>query len=731
MDIKWRNRLKLVVWVFLLTFGISSIINFTSGSSLYLKKDYFHTTQFEDQLSQFIGYLGMFELNDIPKKEAKKRITVTPEEIEEIRYRYGDLPQQLSSIYDQYKYQIENARSTGDQEVADIYTAERDRKIEAIKLNFESDQFLQAELIQEKERQIDQAYQMREQQRSGFLEYLAVFTYNLQETTTGNIYTNISTSESNSSIENNLFARSYKTLSVAGSPYYNNYNDYPLESGVFAGQIAIPRSAPSTSPIMIHYWDYQIKQIGFFIYSILGIIAMVGSFIVYRRFAINRQPILERVQTAYDQIPVDVRFLALGISGIAAILLLSSITRDFSYQYVYSGAYDMLIQLISHLLISTIFVSVVWIQGKWLLKKLRSSPKLQAAWRRALLFKGYRILKEAFLMKSVAVQILILLSLVFVFGTGIGVVAAFPEPEGILIYMLLFLVVGIPILWFIVRRVGYYNQIIHHSSELIGGNLETDLPVKGKSTLATLAGNLNTLKYGVKNSQTEKAKSERFKTELITNVSHDLRTPLTSIITYTGLLKQEDLPEADRQAYIDIIENKSGRLKVLIDDLFEASKMASGQIQLAEAHVDLVQLLQQALAECNEGMQQSTLQFRVTTPDVPVMAHVDGQKLWRVFDNLIRNCLNYSLEHTRVYISLQVTQNQAIITFKNVSKYELSENIDELFERFKRGDASRHTEGSGLGLAIAKSIIDLHGGDLDITADGDLFKVTIMLSIVR
>ncbi|HZG75548.1 MAG TPA: sensor histidine kinase, partial [Paenibacillus sp.] len=219
------------------------------------------------------------------------------------------------------------------------------------------------------------------------------------------------------------------------------------------------------------------------------------------------------------------------------------------------------------------------------------------------------------------------------------------------------------------------------------------------------------------------------KTELVTNVSHDLRTPLTSIINYAKLLKQEHVTEEDREAYIEIIDRKSQRLKALIDDLFEASKMASGHVHLARERIDLVQLLQQALAENNEAIRSSTLQFRVTAPDEPVYALVDGQKLWRVFDNLIGNCLKYAMEHTRVYIAATATADQAVITFKNVSKYEVNENVDELFERFKRGDASRHTEGSGLGLAIAKSIVELHEGRLELAVDGDLVKAAVTLPI--
>ena len=148
-------------------------------------------------------------------------------------------------------------------------------------------------------------------------------------------------------------------------------------------------------------------------------------------------------------------------------------------------------------------------------------------------------------------------------------------------------------------------------------------------------------------------------------------------------------------------------------------------MELTKECVDITQLLQQALAERDEAISTSALDFRISKPDEPVYCAVDGQKMWRVFDNLIGNILKYSLEHTRVYISIEVQVTTTILTFKNIAKYELNGDINELFERFKRGDESRHTEGSGLGLAIAKSIVALHGGTLQLYIDGDLFKATI------
>ena len=198
-------------------------------------------------------------------------------------------------------------------------------------------------------------------------------------------------------------------------------------------------------------------------------------------------------------------------------------------------------------------------------------------------------------------------------------------------------------------------------------------------------------------------------------------------MTYSELLKKEDISEEERKKYIDIVEQKSKRLKVLIDDLFEVSKMASGNIELVIERVDIVQLMNQALGEYDEKIKESSLAFKVSSSSPHIYAMVDGRKMWRVFDNIISNILKYSLENTRVYISTKETDNNIIISFKNISKYELEENIVELLERFKRGDKSRNTEGSGLGLAIAQSIVDNHGGKLDIELDGDLFKTIVTL----
>ena len=316
-----------------------------------------------------------------------------------------------------------------------------------------------------------------------------------------------------------------------------------------------------------------------------------------------------------------------------------------------------------------------------------------------------------------------------VFAQGFCLMAVIVEPFFVLFFLIEVIIIGIPAIHYLVKNAKSLGQLVLYTKEIRNGRKVSDLDIKASSELSALAETINTLKNGVIYSQNAQEKSERLKTELITNVSHDLRTPLTSIINYTELLKNKNLAEEEKDGYLAIIDRKSQRLKVLIDDLFEVSKMVSGNVELKKEKIDLVQLLQQALGEYDETIKASTLDFRVTNQEPSIYAIVDGQKLWRVFDNLIGNILKYSLEHSRVYISIKLEKDQAVLQFKNISKYELDDNLDELYERFMRGDTSRHTEGSGLGLAIAKSIIDLHQGMMNIETDGDLFKVTLALNL--
>ena len=242
-----------------------------------------------------------------------------------------------------------------------------------------------------------------------------------------------------------------------------------------------------------------------------------------------------------------------------------------------------------------------------------------------------------------------------------------------------------------------------------------------------IAKSINHISVGMRAALNEQVKSERLKADLITNVSHDIKTPLTSIINYVDLIKREDIDNEKVRNYIDILDKKSSRLKNLTEDLLEASKASSGNVKLDMQKIDLVELAMQSGAEFDDKFSIRNLELCINTPDYPVYIYADGRHLWRVLENLYNNAAKYSMENTRVYADVYTNdEGQNIFTIKNISQNKLNISPEELTERFVRGDVSRSTEGSGLGLSIAKSLTKLMGGVLDIEIDGDLYKANII-----
>ena len=270
-----------------------------------------------------------------------------------------------------------------------------------------------------------------------------------------------------------------------------------------------------------------------------------------------------------------------------------------------------------------------------------------------------------------------------------------------------------------------YKLLLKSTNQLAEGHL--DVPIEGDVGLFNpMQDELKKIQKGFKKAVEEEVKNERMKTELVTNVSHDLRTPLTAIITYTDLLKNEK-DEEKRKEYIDVLERKSLRLKVLIEDLFEISKAASKSVVMHYMKVDIVDLIKQVGLENDSKIKEVNLDFRWKLPEHKLVMWLDSQKTYRIFENLIVNITKYAMPHTRVYIEMTEQENDVHISMKNVSAAELNFDTEEITDRFVRGDVSRNTEGSGLGLAIAKSFIELQHGTLKISTEADLFKADITL----
>ena len=228
----------------------------------------------------------------------------------------------------------------------------------------------------------------------------------------------------------------------------------------------------------------------------------------------------------------------------------------------------------------------------------------------------------------------------------------------------------------------------------------------------------------------KRLQSERMKTELITNVSHDIKTPITSIINYAVLIEKEECNSEKHKEYAEVLVRKATHLKRLLEDLVEASKASTGNIEMQMENCEANVLLTQVVGEFEQRLEESNLQLVTKSPDESILIHVDSKRIWRVFENLMVNTCKYSLEGSRVYLSLDKIGNEAIFSFRNTSRSMLNISAEELLERFVRGDSARSTEGNGLGLSIAKNLTELQNGQMDVIIDGDLFKVILKFPVV-
>ena len=294
----------------------------------------------------------------------------------------------------------------------------------------------------------------------------------------------------------------------------------------------------------------------------------------------------------------------------------------------------------------------------------------------------------------------------------------------ILMYFCLQLVLLFFLAWW---AYGYY-RLRQGTKTIAGGDLEYQIDTtRMPYDLRLQAEDLNNISVGLAGALDEKMKSERFKAELITNVSHDLKTPLTSIINYVNLLKSTQQTDPKAAEYIEVLDRKSQRLKKLTEDLVEASKASTGVLSVTREKIGMGQLIDQALAEWEEKLSDRKLTLVSTLPEGETWVYADGRHLWRVIDNLLSNCAKYAMEGTRIYLDLERGKGQVALSVKNISRDPLNVPAERLMERFVRGEESRSTEGSGLGLSIARSLTELQGGTFDLAVDGDLFKAIVTL----
>lgn len=318
--------------------------------------------------------------------------------------------------------------------------------------------------------------------------------------------------------------------------------------------------------------------------------------------------------------------------------------------------------------------------------------------------------KFIFTALSINLIILVIMCIVWIFGIVLAI-----------IYTLVMFIILKKYSKDVIKK---YDKLLEATHEISHGNLDIEID-ENLGVFEPIKNELQSIQKGFKMAVEKEVVSQKMKTELISNVSHDLKTPLTSIITYIDLLKNENISEENRQSYIDTIDKKSQRLENLIEDLFEMSKVNSGNIHLNKMDVDIVSLMKQTLLELSDQIEESGLIFKNNFPNEKVILNLDSQRTFRVFENLVLNITKYSMKNSRVYIDILEHEDKVDIILKNMSAVEIDFDVNNIVERFVRGDKSRNTEGSGLGLAIAKSFVELQDGRLEISVDGDLFKAKI------
>lgn len=463
-----------------------------------------------------------------------------------------------------------------------------------------------------------------------------------------------------------------------------------------------------------HYSRFQPIFMPMVVLTVLSFLCGMACFVLATIQSGRREKKGPIYLNGFDRIPVEV--------GVAIVCIAAVITLGFSVTVSDGVIGDFSIT-------GTLYTVFIMVLGStlfmWGYLSLVRRIKARTIWKNSLCRAIVTMCKRVYGARTTSRKLLIFFIIFFLAHifliaalSGIGIFLAFIGDMLILLYL--------------IKDAAGMKTIKVGLDNIAAGDLEYKIDVSNlQGDNLEMAEAVNHVAEGLQHAVGKSMKDERMRSELITNVSHDIKTPLTSIINYVDLLKREQIENAKIKGYIEILDAKSQRLKQLTEDLVEASKVSSGNIELQMSRIVMQQMLHQAYGEFDEKFRKRGLETMLSMVEEPLVIWADGRQLWRIFENLLNNIAKYALGGTRVYIDLRIINKKAVLMLKNISEQPLNISADELSERFVRGDSSRTTEGSGLGLSIAMSLTELQKGSFDIYLDGDLFKITITFDLIE
>ena len=710
---KNKPAILFVICIYLFGISLACVQDILNNKENLVKNGYYQTNDFRNIFTEYISSVQKLNINMKNFTSENNEEKIDGEDAASIKVQNDQEIQLLiQNLESEYKLKIEEATKNGSKATVDSLTQEKNKKIEEIKnTKAKTLEEIKLNLVKDKNQQYSELFRT--------VNNRSDIKYYLKDNTTSEIISNINGIQNIEQYIKNSTQYSLhfnKINNFRGTEYYSYANAIGKNYDAY---FVIPKDLSENSQVMQNITYYNSIQSRLFKEIIILIISLIGAFFIIMEMKKNEKNklfVIERLKKLYSKIPMDVAFII--------ILIVTAFINDFLKGrdiFKLPLRYSQLF----YISILAIYVAFLYINLLRAYEIYKKDGDFICEIKETIIYKCYMVGVDSLSVKSILLKTSVIYISTLMFP--VAVIGAFTGHESESKYLLAIFVMCyicvVPL--YILRKIAHLNRIIKGSEEIATGNFKHVIDVRGKGKFKQLADSINSMKEGYEKSLNNQVKSERFKAELITNVSHDLKTPLTSIITYVDLLKKDGITEVEKKEFIHILDKKSQRLKVLIEDLFEASKISSGAVELEITKVNVVELLKQTLGEFNEKIISSGLDFKLTYSSSQIILNLDGKKTWRVFDNLIGNILKYSQPNTRVYIEVIETEAIVKIIMKNISAYEMEFSAEEIFERFKRGDKSRQTEGSGLGLAIAKSIVELENGLLNIEIDGDLFKAII------